>query len=44
MSEVELGDNCLSVFLLLRSETGIGMQIVTRRYWKGETLVEMGDL
>lgn len=44
MSEVELGDFCLSVFLLLGSETGIGVQIVTRRYWKNGILVEIGDL
>ena len=44
MSEVELGDYWLSIFLLLGSETGTEMQIVTRRYWKSGTLVEIGDL
>lgn len=44
MSKVELGEFCLSIFLLLGSETGIGVQIVTRRYWKSGILVEIGDL
>lgn len=44
MSKVEHGSCCLSVFLLLGSEMGIGMQIITGIYWKSRPLVETGDL
>lgn len=43
MSEVELGDYCLSISILLRLDRVFGVQIITRRYWKSGTLVEGVD-